>query len=258
MPTANNYCKAKKAVKITKIEKLKLSADYLLLGERGVSRVMLWSVRLLRAMSVVLMISGLTNISLLYSDVPVLGAVYVAATVLLRLLLWSAELFRNRWFMYRVNGTPVRAADMLASFSVSDVVCAVKLSFCVRFYCVIRSVLFLALPLVLAAVSLLYARTGISGAVLAVLVCGNILLFMLAAFFCAAGLSTAVYAGRLGCFDKKGLLKNFRERLKKLDKMSFALLNFKFFFGNFFGIRKEIAGLIYTRSVLFSQRAKNE
>ncbi len=241
-----------------KTEELKLSADYLLLGERGASRAVMWFVRLLRLMSAALLISGVANISLLYSAFPVLGAAYAAASVLLRLLLWCAELFRSRWFMHRVNGTPLNAADMLAAFSFADVLCAVKLSLCVRLYCVLRGTLFLALPLCLTAVSLLYAKTGISGAVLAVLVCGNILLFMLAAFFCAASLSSVIYAGRLSCFEKNSLFNNFRERLKTLDKMSFALLNFKLFFGNFFGIRKEIAGLIYTRSVVFSQRAKNE
>lgn len=241
-----------------KTEKLKLNADYLLLGERGVSRTVMLFPRLLRGLAVALFVLGALNTELLYSGVPALGALYVFAAVSLRILIWCSTFLRDRWFMSRVNGAPAALSELLVRFTFSDLLRAFRLSVTASAYCLVRTTLFLALPLCALAVSIVYVQTGISSAVLAVIVCGNILFLLVAGFFCAAALCTVFYAAKLSCFEKSGIVRQFYHRLKALDKVSFSLLNFQLFFGGIFGIRKEMAGFIYSDSLIMSPKAWTE
>lgn len=235
-------------------EKIRFRVDYLLLGERQFSRLLVFVPQVLKILSFGLIVLAVPQVSALYYSFPVLGVLYVSAAVMLRLLVWCAELFRDRWFMHRINGTRVSASSLLADFSFSDIFRAAVLALTLRIYCFGRGVLFFVVPALCLAVSLFFVNSGASAAVLGALMCGNLLLFAVAGLFCSAAFCTVRYAVKLSSLEKSGLFRAVKEKITALDSSGFRLLRLRVLFGGFFSAGKIMAGMVYSKSMLLQKR----
>ena len=233
-----------------KNEKIRLRVDSLLLGERRFSRLVVLVPRLLRVLSAVLILLALPQIGVLYYSFPVLGVMYVFAAVMLRVLLWCAELLRDRWFMCRIKGMKLSASSLLADFSFADIFRAALLAVTLRLRCIGRGAGFFALPLLCLALSFYLVSSGISSAVLAALVCGNFLFLAAAWLFSSAALSSVRFAVKLTAFEKSGLAVAVNEKIAVLDSCCLRLLGLRVLSGGFFSAEKIMAGMVFSEKML--------
>lgn len=231
-------------------EKMRFKVESLLLGERQFSRLAVLVPQVLKLLSFGLIALAVPQVSMLYYSFPVLGVIYVFATVMLRLLIWCAELFRDRWFMCRMNGNEISASRLLAQFSFADVFRAAVLALTLRVYCFGRGLLFLTVPALCLAVSLSFVSSGVSSAVLGALACGNFLLFAVAGIFCLAAFSTVRYAVKLTSLEKSGLFRAAKEKVAALDSSGFRLLRLRALSAGTFSSERIMAGLIYSKNTI--------
>lgn len=231
-------------------EKIRFRVDYLLLGERQFSRLTVLVPQVLKILYFGLIVLAVPQVSALYYSFPVLGVLYILAAVMLRLLVWCAELLRDRWFMHRITGTKISASSLLAQFSFADVFRAAVLALNLRVRCWGRGLLFFAVPVLCLAVSLDFVNSGVSGAVLGALVCGNILLFAVAGLFCSAAFCTVRYAVKLTSLEKSGLFRNVKEKITALDSSGFRLLRLRVLSAGTFSSERIMAGLLYSQNML--------
>lgn len=231
-------------------EKMRFRVESLLLGERQLSRLVVLVPQVLRIMSFILLVLAVPQITVLYGSFPVLGAVYIFAAVMLRVLIWCAELLRDRWFVCRMNGSKIKASSLLAGFSFRDVFRAAVLALTLRLYCLGRGLLFFAVPVLCFSVSLAFAGSGVSSAVLGALVCGNILIFAVAGIFCSAALCTVRYAVKLTSLEKSGLFRAVREKVTALDSSGFRLLRLRVLSAGTFSSERIMAGLLYSANAI--------
>lgn len=229
-------------------EKIRFRVDYLLLGERQFSRFIVLVPQVLKWLSLVLFVLAVLQVNGLYYSFPVLGVLYVFAAVMLRLLVWCAELLRDRWLMHRINGNKISVLALLAQFSLSDIFRAAVLALTLRLHCIGRGVLFFAVPVLCLAVSFSFVNSGVSSAVLVALVCGNVLLFTVATFFYSAAVCTVRYAVKLTSLEKSGLLNAVKERITALDSSGFRLLRLRVLPVSAFSAERIMAGLLYSKA----------
>ncbi len=232
------------------MEKIRLKVDYLLLGERQFSRFVVLAPQVLKVLFFGLIVIAVPQVSALYYSFPALGLLYIFAAIMLRLLVWCAELFRDRWFLHRINGVKISASSLLANFSIADVFRASVLALVLRLYCLGRGILFFAVPVLCLSVSLACINSGVSGAVLGALACGNLLLFAVAGLFCSAAFCTVRYAVKLSCLEKSGLIGAVKEKIRALDSSGLRLLRLRVLSAGFFSAGKIMAGLVYSSSVV--------
>lgn len=232
-------------------ERIRFKVDYLLLGERQFSRLAVLVPQVLKMLSFGLIVLAVPQVRALYYSFPVLGVLYIFTAVLLRILVWSAELLRDRWFMHRVNGTKIPASSLLVQFSFADIIRAAVLALNLRVRCFCRGVLFFAVPVLCLAVSLSFVNSGVSGAVLGALVFGNVLLFAVAGLFCSAAFCTVRYAVKLTSLEKSELYRNVKEKITALDSSGFRLLSLRLLPTGTFSSERIMAGLLYSQSRIY-------
>lgn len=232
-------------------ERIRFKVDYLLLGERQLSRLAVLVPQVLKMLSFGLIVLAVPQARALYYSFPVLGVLYISAAVLLRILVWCAELLRDRWFMHRITGNKISASSLLVQFSFADIFRAAVLALSLRVRCFCRGVLFFCLPVLCLAVSLSFINSGVSGAVLGALVCGNILLFAVAGLFCSAAFCTVRYAVKLTSLEKSELYRNVKEKITALDSSSFRLLRLRLLPTGTFSSERIMAGLLYSQSRIY-------
>ena len=233
-----------------KNEKIRFEVDYILLGERRFWRFPLLAPRVLKLLSFVLIVLALLQINTLYRSFSVLAVLYVLAAALLRLLVWCAELVRDRWLVHRISGNKIAASALLAAFSRSDIFRAAVLALVLRLYCFCRGVLIFAVPVLFLAASLYIVGSGVSTAVLGSLVCGNLLLFTVAVLFYSAAVCPVRCAVKLTSLEKSGLAGAVKEKITALDTSGFRLLSLRLLPVGTFSAQRIMAGLIYSGSVL--------
>lgn len=231
-------------------EKIRFRVDYLLLGERQASRLAVLVPQVLKLLSFVLIALAVPQIPGLYRSFPVLGIIYVFAAVTLRLLIWCAELFRDRWFVYRMNGRKISASGLLAEFSLADVFRAAVLALTLRAYCLGRGLLFFAVPALCLAVSLAFVSSGVSSAVLVALVCGNLLLSAVAGVFCLSAFCTVRYAVKLTSLENSGLFRAVKEKVAALDSKGLHLLRVRMLLAGTVSSERIMAGLLYSKNAI--------
>lgn len=231
-------------------EKMRLKVDSLLLGERQLSRLVVLVPQVLKALSLLLLVLAVPQVKVLYYSFPVLGAVYVFAAVMLRVLIWCAELLRDRWFACRINGAKISASDLLARFSFADVLRAAVLALTLRLYCLGRGAVFFAAPALCFFVSLAFVGAGVSTAVFGALACGNLLLFAVAGVFCSASFCTVRYAVKLTSLEKSGLFRAVKGKVAALDSSGFRILRLRMLTAGTFSSERIMAGLIYSANAI--------
>ena len=231
-------------------EKIRYRADYLLLGERQFSRLPVLIPQLLKLLLFGLVVLAVPQLKALCFSFPVLGVLYLFAAVMLRLLVWCAELLRDRWFMNRINGNKISLSALVAHFSFSDVLRAVLLALNSRLYCFGRGLLFFVVPFLFLTVSLSLVNSGVSGAVLGVLVCGNLLLFAVAGVFCSAALCSVRYAIKLTSLEKSGLSRSVSEKITALDSNGFRLLRLRVLSAGTFSSERIMLSLLFSENVI--------
>ena len=231
-------------------EKIRFKVDSLLLGERQLSRLVVLVPQVLKILSFVLVVLAVPQVRVLYYSFPALGVIYVIVAIMLRILIWCAELFRDRWFVCRIKGLKIKAAVLLARFSFRDVLRAGELALVSRLYYLGRGLPFFAVPLLCLAVSVWFVYSGVSSTVLFTLVCGNLLLFAAAGVFCSAALCTVRYAVKLTSLEKSGAFGAVREKISALDSSGFRLLRLRTLNAGTFSSERIMAALLYSADVI--------
>lgn len=231
-------------------EGIRYRADYLLLGERQLSRLPVLIPQVLKLLLFGLVVLALPQLKALCLSFPVLGVVYFFTAVMLRLLVWCAELLRDRWFMSRVNGNKISLSGLLAYFSFTDVFRSAVLALILRVLCFGRGVLFFSVPVLFLAVSFAFVNSGVSTAVIGVLLCGNLILFAVSGVFYAAAVCTVRYAVKLTSLEKSGLSRSVSEKITALDSSGFRLLRLRVLSTGTFSSERIMLSLLYSESVI--------
>lgn len=231
-------------------ERIRFKVDYLLLGERQLSRLAVLVPQALKMLSFGLIVLAVPQARMLYYSFPVLGVLYISAAVLLRILVWCAELLRDRWFMHRITGNKISASSLLVQFSFADILRAAVLALSLRVRCFCRGALFFAVPALSLALSLAFVGSGVSSAVLGALACGNLLLIAVAGIFCSATFCTVRYAVKLTSLEKSGLFRAVKEKVEALDSGGFRLLRIRVLSPGTFSSEKIMAGLLYSKNTI--------
>ncbi len=230
--------------------KMRFRVDSLLAGERQLSRLIVLMPKVLKLLCVVLVVLAVPQADVLCCSFPVLGVIYVIAAVMLRVLIWCAELLRDRWFVCRINGAKISASSLLSQFSSADILRATVLALTLRLYCIFRGIVFFAVPVLFFSVSLALAGSGVSGTVLVTLACGNLLLFGVAGAFTSAAFCAVSCAVKLTSLEKSSLFGAVREKISVLDSTGFRLLRLRAMNAGAFSSERIIACLLYSADAI--------
>ncbi len=145
------------------------------------------------------------------------------------LLLQCARTVKDRWFSALNSSDAVFVSDLIAGFSMRDVIKSVKLCMLSFGFSIMRLVVFGALPSALAVLLLFGLREGVSRTVLYVFLFGFAVVAILSAFFASVSLGCVSLARSL-CPGSAG---EFMRILKNLEKSSFLLFKFSLFLSTF-------------------------
>ena len=224
--------------------------DYMLAGERRLSHFLMLVPFWLKLRSFVLLVLALPQIVVVYRHFPLLGGIYVITAIMLRLLIWCSELFRDRWLVCRINGEKISAITLLVGFSFRDVFRAAVLAVVLRVYCFCRAISLFIVPAFGMAVSVALAMSGISTAVLFCVLCGDFFILILSLMFYASATASVRCAVKLSSFEKSGLVGAVRERMNSLDGAGVSALSSGFMLFGCFSASKIMSGLVCAQKVI--------
>jgi len=165
-----------------------------------------------------------------------------AVAVLLGLLLLQcARTVKDRWFSALNSSDAVMVSDLIAGFSLRDVIRSVKFGVLSFVFSLIRLVLFGALPSALAVLLWLGLRDGVSRTVLYVFVSGFAVVAVCSVFFTSVSLGCVSLARSL-C---RGSAGEFMRALRILENNSFLLFKFSLFLSIFNRCTRRFSEIVF-------------
>ncbi|MBQ8027377.1 MAG: hypothetical protein IJ261_04600 [Clostridia bacterium] len=169
------------------------------------------------------------------------------AVALGALLLQCVRTVKDRWYACACEDKQISVTELITAFSVRDVLLSLRSGFASLIFTLGRLLLFLFFPSVFTAFTAFMVRDGLSVTVFAVMLLGNILLWLCSLFFAAVSLN-CVSLARSVCSGKNGFVSG----LKILDSSAFSLFRFGVMLSVFNRSYRRLSKIIFVRQKLFN------
>lgn len=149
----------------------------------------------------------------------IIGAIVI---VLSLILLECMRTLKDRWYSFVKTGHDYTFSELTVSFGVRDLYFSLVSALLGFLMSVLRFVLFFFVPVISLFITQKFLASGVSNAMLAALITGNIVLFCCALAFWLVSLNCVSLARSLCVGD----IKNYGSILYALDKNAFRLFRF--------------------------------
>ena len=231
-------------------EKIRVGARMKLVGRVKTGNILVAFSVCLRVAVYCLAVLAVIHFKYFYSSVGgrVLILMSFTAVLLGVLLLQCTRTVKDRWFSALNSSKPVCVSDIVAVFSLRDIVRSVKCGILSFAYSLLRFVLFAAFPSLLSFLLWVAVRDGISRTVFFIFVSGFAVITVCSVLFLSVSLRSVSLARSL-C---RGSAGEFMRALRILENNSFLLFKFSLFLSIFNRCTRRFSEIVFAGMLLES------